>query len=50
MIAVVGLFVGMGMLSGVATAKSKKPNAPKQTAPATFNARGSVGEAYVVNS
>ncbi len=49
-VAVIGIFVGMGMLTGAAAAKSKKPNAPKKTAPADFNARGSVGEAYVLNA
>ena len=49
-VAVIGMFVGMGMLSGAASAKSKKPNAPKKTASADFSARGSIGEAYVVDA
>jgi uncharacterized protein len=50
-VAVIGVFVGMGTLGTVAGAKPKpKPNAPKKTADATFQARGSVGEAYVVNA
>ncbi len=47
---VLGLLVGMGVLSGAAVAKPKKPAAPKKTAPAAFEARGSVGEAYVVDA
>ena len=48
-VAVIGIFVGMGMTSAAAGAKTK-PNAPRTTAEATFKARGSVGEAYVVNA
>ncbi len=49
-VAVIGLFAGMGLMSGVAGAKSKKPNAPKTTESAAFKARGSIGEVYVVNA
>lgn len=50
LLTVLGLFVVAAMLPGAAAAKQKKPNAPKKTAPAAFKARGSVGEAYVVNA
>jgi predicted acyl esterase len=46
-VAVIGVFVGMGM---VGTANAAKPKAPKTTAAATFQARGSIGEVYVVNA
>jgi predicted acyl esterase len=49
-LAVVGLFAGMALFSSAASAKSKKPNAPKATEMAVFKARGSIGEVYVVNA
>jgi predicted acyl esterase len=43
------MIAAIGLTAGSAVAKPK-PNAPKITAPADFQARGSVGEAYVVNA
>jgi hypothetical protein len=48
-VAAVGVFVAMGLMTAVAGAK-QRPNAPKPTAGAPFQARGSVGEVYVVNA
>jgi predicted acyl esterase len=45
----IGMVAAAGLSAGSAVAKPK-PNAPKITAPAGFQVRGSVGEAYVVNA
>ena len=47
--AVIGMFVGMGLMTAAAGAKPR-PEAPKATAAAPFQARGSIGEIYVVNA
>lgn len=48
-VAVIGVFVGMGLIAGTAGAKPL-PNAPKVTRGASFEARGSTQEAYVVDA
>ena len=48
-VAVIGIFAGMGLMAGTSNAK-KLQTAPKKTESATFQVRGSVGEAYVVNA
>lgn len=48
-VAVIGVFVGLGLTGSAAVAKTL-PNAPKPTAGASFEARGSIGEAYVVDA
>jgi predicted acyl esterase len=48
-VAVIGLFAGMGLTVGTSAAKPL-PNAPKVTKGASFEARGSTSEAYVINA
>jgi predicted acyl esterase len=47
-VAVIGVFVGMGVLTATAGAQLK--NAPRTTEPATFTARGSIEELYVTDA
>ncbi len=48
--ALIGVVAGMGLCASQVSAETRKPKAPAKTAPAGFEARGSVGEVYVLGA